>query len=198
MIDKTEKTEMIRQAQQGDPQAFDALVGAYRKKIFGTVYRLTGRSQDVEDVGQDVFLRLYQSIGQLREVGFFDTWLYRLTVNTVYDHLRKRRRAQDVPMADLSEEQLVSADYLESSRRQAVDQRRHEAHDQLDVLLGEISEEDRALLERKEIQGLTLKELKGIYDANENAIKVRLFRARRRAFQAHQRLSAAEALPVAA
>jgi len=186
----TDKAATIRLAQEGDPHAFSTLVDSYKKKVFGTVYRLTGRSQDVEDVGQDVFLRLYQSIGQLREVGFFDTWLYRLTVNTVYDHLRKRRRATDVPMADLSEEQLLSADYCESARRQSIATRQSDASNKLQVLLGEISDDDRALLERKEIQGLTLKELKPLYDANESALKVRLFRARRRAFAAHERLCA--------
>lgn len=186
----TDKTDTIRRAQQGDANAFSTLVSNYQKKVFGTVYRMTGRSQDVEDVGQDVFLRLYQSLGQLREVGFFDTWLYRLTVNTVYDHLRRKRRATDVPMADLSEEQLLSADFSESARRQSIASRQDDARNKLEVLLGEISDDDRALLERKEIHGLTLKELKKVYDANENAIKVRLFRARRRAFQAHERLAA--------
>ncbi len=186
----TNKSAVIRMAQQGDPNAFSTIIQNYRQKIFGTVYRLTGRSDEVEDVGQDVFLRLYQSIGQLREVGVFDTWLYRLTVNTVYDHLRKKRRATDIPMADISDEQLLSADYRESSKRQAIQTRQTEARNKLETLLGEISDEDRALLERKEIQGLTLKELRQVYQANENAIKVRLFRARRRAFQAHERLCA--------
>ena len=53
------------------------------------------------------------------------------------------------------------------------------------MLLREIPEEDRTLLERKEIEGLSLKELKRIYAANENALKVRLFRARKRAREAH-------------
>jgi RNA polymerase sigma-70 factor (ECF subfamily) len=180
--------ELIRQAQNGDAAAFSQIVQSYRQRIFGTVYRLTGRSDEVEDVGQDVFLRLYQSLGQLRAVEVFDTWLYRLTVNTVYDHLRKRRRVPAVPMADLSEEQIVMADAHESSRRQVTETRRRDARQHLSLLLNGISREDRRLLEQKEIQGFTLQELKKVYNANENAIKVRLFRARKRALEAHQRL----------
>ena len=193
MPEVTEKSALIQQAQQGDADAFATIISKYRKKVFGTVYRLTGRHDEVEDVGQDVFLRLHQSLGQLREPGFFDTWLYRLTVNTVYDHLRRKRRMTDVPMADLSEEQLVTADFSESKKRLAIERRQTEAKEKLGVLLGEISDEDRALLEQKEIQGLTLKELRDIYDANENAIKVRLFRARKRAFEAHERIFAPQA-----
>lgn len=179
---------LIRRAQAGDGDAFAEIIKTYRQRIFGTVYRLTGRPQEVEDVGQDVFLRLHSSLKQLREVEVFETWLYRLTVNTVYDHLRKRKRAADIPMADLSEEQLMAADAHESRKRGAVETRQKDAHETLRAMLDAISEEDRTLLEQKEIQGLTLKELRTIYNAKENALKVRLFRARKRAREAYQEM----------
>jgi RNA polymerase sigma-70 factor (ECF subfamily) len=182
--------DIIRQAQAGDGDAFALVVQTYRQRIFGTIYRLIGRGQEVEDVGQEVFLRVFQSIGQLREPEVFDTWLYRLTTNTVYDHLRRKRRMADVPMCDLSEEQLVSADAAEGARRQSIATRQKNSHEHLEALLCAISAEDRTLLERKEIEGLSLKELKRIYAANENALKVRLFRARKRALEAHQRVFA--------
>ncbi|MCB1019805.1 MAG: sigma-70 family RNA polymerase sigma factor [Bryobacterales bacterium] len=180
--------DVIRQAQAGDGEAFALLVHTYRRRIFGTIYRLVGRGQEVEDVGQDVFLRIHQSIGQLREVEVFDTWLYRLTVNTVYDFLRRKRRMADVPMCELSEEQLVNADAAASARVESIHTRQRNNHEHLEALLSQISDEDRLLLERKEIDGLTLKELKRIYAANESALKVRLFRARKRALEAHQRV----------
>lgn len=186
-------TDLIRQAQAGDGSAFGAIVRAYKQRIYGSVYRLLGRADEVEDVGQEVFLRLFQSLRQLREVEVFETWLYRLTINTVYDHLRKKRRVADVPMADLSEEQLLSADSRESARLTAIATRQADAGELLDVLLGSISDDDRTLLERKEIEGLSLKELRGIYRVKENALKVRLFRARKRAQEAHERMFAVSA-----
>lgn len=184
----TIQPDLIRQAQAGDGAAFASIVRAYKQRIFGSVYRLLGRSDEVEDVGQDVFLRLHQSLGQLRDPEVFETWLYRLTMNTVYDHLRKKRRIQAVPMADLSDEQLLTADAAESSRRDAIHNRQSQAREHLELLLTNISEDDRRLLEQKEIEGLTLKELRVLYDANENALKVRLFRARKRALDAHSKL----------
>lgn len=180
--------DVIRQVQAGDGDAFALVVKTYRQRIFGTIYRLIGRGQEVEDVGQDVFLRIYQSIRQLREPEVFDTWLYRLTVNTVYDYLRRKRRMADVPMCDLSDEQLITADAAESARQESIETRRKHNREHLEVLLGEISFEDRKLLELKEIEGLSLKELKRVYAANESALKVRLFRARKRALEAHQRV----------
>ncbi len=185
----TVQPQLILDAQAGDDAAFAALVRTYKSRIFGSVYRLLGRSDEVEDVGQEVFLRLYQSLHQLRDPEVFETWLYRLTINTVYDHLRRKRRISHIPMADLSDEQLVSADAAESSRREAIHTRQSQAREHLELLLGHIPEEDRRLLERKEIEGMSLKELRRFYGANENALKVRLFRARQRALQAHSKLS---------
>ena len=67
--------ELLRQAQEGYSTAFAVLVQTCRKRVYGTVYRLVGKTAEVEDVGQDVFLRLHTSLHQLRSVDVFDTWL---------------------------------------------------------------------------------------------------------------------------
>ncbi|MDA0206909.1 MAG: sigma-70 family RNA polymerase sigma factor, partial [Acidobacteria bacterium] len=106
--------ETIERAQAGEPDAFNEIVRAYRKRILGTIYRLIGRSEDVEDVSQEVFVRLYYSLDQLRSIEVFEPWLYRLTTNAAYDYLRKRKRGNNIRMADLSEEQVIAADAAES------------------------------------------------------------------------------------
>ena len=180
--------ETIKKAQSGDEAAFNRIVLAYRKRILGTIYRLIGRSDDVEDVSQDVFVRLYYSLDQLREVEVFEPWLYRLTTNAAYDYLRKRRRSMDIRMADMSEEQVIAADAAESGKRNNDERGRIEIRELLDTLLSEVSEEDRILLTLKEVQGLSVRELAEVYDVNENALKVRLFRARQRVLRAHEKL----------
>ena len=87
--------EQIQKAQSGDDAAFNRVVSAYRKRILGTIARLIGRPEDVEDVGQEVFLRLYFSLDQLRTPEVFEPWLYRLTVNAAYDYLRRQKRRKE-------------------------------------------------------------------------------------------------------
>src|SRR5919198_3749359 len=101
--------ELIQKAQRGDAAAFNQLVSAYRRRILGTISRLIGRPEDVEDVAQEVFMRLYYSLEQLRTPEVFEPWLYRLTVNASYDYLRKQRRRMESRMSDLSEQQVVMA-----------------------------------------------------------------------------------------
>ena len=186
--------DVIEKAQAGEVSAYNQVVRAYRKRILGTIYRLIGRGEDVEDVAQDVFVRLYYSLDQLRSVEVFEPWLYRLTVNAAYDYLRRRRRSGDVRMADLSEEQVVAADAAESGRRSADDRKALETRELVETLFAEVSEEDRILLTLKEVQGLSLRELSRVYGVNENALKVRLFRARKRALRAFERLKRRKAL----
>ena len=110
----------------------------------------------------------------------FEPWLYRLTVNASYDYLRKSRRRIESRMADLSEQQVMMADAVAGSRAQSDESEKRRVRDTVQELLSTVSEEDRILLTLKEVEGLSLKELEKIYNVNENALKVRLFRARQR------------------
>lgn len=184
--------ELIERARNGDDAAFNQVIQAYRKRILGTIARLIGRPEDVEDVGQEVFVRLYYSLDQLRTAEVFEPWLYRLTVNAAYDYLRRQRRRNESRMSDLSEQQVVMADAAAGGRRSDDDQERTRIREQVDELLGAVSEEDRILLKLKEVEGLSLRELETIYKVNENALKVRLFRARQRVLKAFESRQAQE------
>jgi len=177
--------ELIERARGGDDGAFNQVVQTYRKRILGTIARLIRRPEDVEDVGQEVFLRLYFSLDQLKTPEVFEPWLYRLTVNAAYDYLRRQRRRPESRMSDLSEQQVVMADAVAGGKQNAEDVRRTKIRETVDALLGTISEEDRILLMLKEVEGLSLKELEKVYQVNENALKVRLFRARQRVLKAY-------------
>ena len=176
--------ELIEKAKNGDDAAFGQIIQAYRKRILGTIGRLLRKPEDVEDVGQEVFVRLYYSLDQLRTPEVFEPWLYRLTVNAAYDYLRRQKRRPENRMSDLSEQQVVMADALAGTKRQAEEVRRTKIRVTVHELLDKISDEDRILLMLKEVEGLSLKELEGVYKIKENALKVRLFRARQRVLKA--------------
>jgi RNA polymerase sigma-70 factor, ECF subfamily len=178
--------ELIERARTGDAAAFNQIVLAYRKRILGTISRLIGRPEDVEDVGQEVFVRLYYSLDQLRTADVFEPWLYRLTVNASYDYLRRAKRRSESRMADLSEQQVMKADSLAGGRQQDEERQKGQTREYVSALFEHVSEEDRLLLTLKEVEGLTLKELEEIYKVSENALKVRLFRARQRVLKAYK------------
>ncbi|RPI20074.1 MAG: sigma-70 family RNA polymerase sigma factor [Acidobacteriales bacterium] len=175
---------LIERARGKDDAAFNEIVLAYRRRVLGTVARLIGHREDVEDVGQQVFLRLYLSLDQLRTPEVFEPWLHRLTVNAAYDYLRRQRRRRESRMADLPEAVVHSADAAEGGKKLHEETDKARTRELVNTLLASVSEADRMLLILKEVEGLSLKELETIYHVKENALKVRLFRARQRVLKA--------------
>src|ERR1700756_1681777 len=138
--------EVIERARSGDESAFNQVLQAYRKRILGTIARLIGKPEDVEDVGQEVFLRLYYSLDQLRTPDVFEPWVFRLAVDAAYDYLRRQRRRQESRMSDLSEQAVMLADAAAGGKKRDEEQRRTKIRELADSLLGKVSEEDRILL----------------------------------------------------
>jgi RNA polymerase sigma-70 factor (ECF subfamily) len=172
-------TQLVERARRGDAAAFEEIIKVWRRRALGIVLRMIGRPDDAEDVAQDAFVRLYLSLDKLRDPAQFEPWMYRLITNAAIDYLRRNRRAR-IRVSDLSDEQLFTVernlalnDATEKERRQDL---REYAHRMLSVL----SAQARALLVLKEIEGLSLKELASLFGLSEDAVKVRLFRARQR------------------
>jgi RNA polymerase sigma-70 factor (ECF subfamily) len=175
---------LIERARGKDDAAFNEIVLAYRRRVLGTIARLIGHREDVEDVAQQVFLRLYLSLDQLRTPEVFEPWLHRLTVNAAYDYLRRQRRRKETRMADLPEPVVHSADAAAGGKKLHEETDKARTRELVNTLLASVSEADRMLLILKEVEGMSLKELESIYHVKENALKVRLFRARQRVLKA--------------
>jgi RNA polymerase sigma-70 factor, ECF subfamily len=172
---------VLERAQRGEADAFEEIVRVYSRKVLGAVYGLAGDSGECEDIAQEVFVRVWRSIDQLRELELFEPWLYRLASNTACDFLRRKRRRRDLRLGDMSDEQATAIEARAGSESFEIDQEQREAVRVTRRLLARLSDADRELLTLKEIQGLSLRELELVYGVNSNAMKVRLFRARKRA-----------------
>ncbi len=83
-------TDLVLTAQQGDADAFAALFNAHKAKVYSICLRMTCNSAEAEDLTQDVFLHVFRKLGTFRRDSAFSTWLYRVAVNTVLMHFRKK------------------------------------------------------------------------------------------------------------
>lgn len=84
--------DLVRQACQGDHEAFAELVRRHHGLVYNLCLRLVGQPADAADATQEVFLRVFTRLGHFRGRARFRTWLYRIAVNTCQDELRRRRR----------------------------------------------------------------------------------------------------------
>lgn len=83
---------LIRKIQHGDSQAFQELVHLHDRKVLGLAYRMLGNQQDAEDVYQEVFMKVYNNIHKFCFQSAFETWLYRIVVNTTINYRKTRNK----------------------------------------------------------------------------------------------------------
>jgi RNA polymerase sigma-70 factor (ECF subfamily) len=183
-----EERQLVRLAQSGEEAAFEELIRRHQQRVFGLVSGILRRREDVEDVVQQVFLKVFVSLKRFDQRAAFSTWLYKISVNECWDYLRKKKVRPLVYEADLSEEQVSRLDGVVSADQpKASSSDRAEARDLLERMMEKLPEQDRELLVLKEVEGFSVQELAEILELNVNTVKVRLFRARARLMDVYRR-----------
>lgn len=185
----SQEAALVRRVQAGDERAFREIVDRYQSKVLSIIYGILKNRNDAEDIAQQVFAKIYFSIGSFDFRSSLLTWIYKITVNECYDYLRKKRVRKLVYESDFTEEDALRMMNSEQPAEQvrAVDTLLAE-RDLVMKLLEKISEEERTLILLKEVEGHSVEELAQMTGLNQNTIKVKLFRARQKLLRAAGRL----------
>ena len=186
-----DERELVGRAQQGDAGAYEVLVRRHQQRIFAVVGGILRRSEDIEDIAQQVFLKAYLALKRFDQRAAFGTWLYKIAVNECWDFLRKKKVRPLLYEADLSEDQsrqMTGALEGTAAGSGGDIRKRLELREQIERLFEAIDERDRLMLVLKEVEGFSVEEIGEILDLNVNTVKVRLFRARGRLVKLYRRL----------
>ena len=187
--ENSQEGALVRRAQMGDESAFQEIVERYQSKVFSIIHGIIRQRNDIEDIAQQVFSKVYFSLRNFDFRSSLITWIYKITVNECFDYLRKKKVRKLVYESDLSEDEVRRVENTEPAvdRQVPVDQNLAR-RDYVIKLLTRVSEEERTLLMLKEVEGRSVEELAEMTGMNENTIKVKLFRARQKLVKAAQRL----------
>ena len=170
--------DLVRRTLAGEQQAFEVLVHRYSRLVFRVIRGMVPGAE-VEDIGQEAFLRAYRSLGQIQQGSSVGPWLARIAVNLCYDHLRRLRWRQERSFSDLGPDETTVLDRLVRDERALGDIDRLFLRNLAEKLLGQLAPQDRAILLLKEREGMETKEVAKILGCSEVAVRLRLFRARR-------------------
>jgi RNA polymerase sigma-70 factor (ECF subfamily) len=170
---------LIQAYRDGRRDAFDELVAAYESTVHRILGQLNVVGSDVEDLTQDVFLRVYRNLHRFRGQSSFYTWLYRITVNVFFDHNKKRKRA-DVRLTRL-QSALVDASNQGpdpqdpfSATLEALTQ------DAFSRAIARLPEPFRDVVAMREVDDLSYEEIAMITGISIGTVRSRLSRARAR------------------
>lgn len=181
MADKHEK-DLIEKSKKGDAQAFEELILSYQKKVLNLAYRMLGSVSEAEDAAQEIFIKVFRSLYSFNEKSAFSTWLYKVATNVCLDILRKRKRQNGGAMvsinrynADDDEYELPIEDGAPSPHEEA---QKKEAMRALKSALDLLSEEQRAVIVMRDINGLSYEEIADIAGCSLGTVKSRINRSR--------------------
>jgi RNA polymerase sigma-70 factor (ECF subfamily) len=169
--------ELLNRCLAGEDSAWEALLSVHTRRIYNICYRFTGRVEEAEDVAQEVFIKVFQTLRSYDAAqGSFSTWLNRVTRNHLVDHYRRTRKERatssledELPAAEVkSGPQLEPARPLESRERRELLQRG----------LDKLSPDLREAVILRDLQDLDYEEIAQVLGVPQGTVKSRINRGR--------------------
>ena len=177
-----EDRKLVIRCQEGDSSAFDELVQKYHKSIINLAYHYIGNRNDVEDIAQKIFVKVYFSLPKFDIHRPFFPWLYRISINQCYDELRHLRRRKTYTFSELSLEDAGRIENLivQAENSPHPDDSKSDMQDLLHTLLDRLSDNHRRVIVLRDIEGIPYDEMAAILKCSEQAVRLKVFRARNR------------------
>ena len=176
----TAEAELVAQLQQGSEAAFRTLVEGYQDRIYQVILSLLRNPEEAEDVAQDVFVEVHQTIGRFRGEASLSTWLYRLATSRALKNLRRARAKKR--FAYFTSLLGLANDVLHEAPTHAHPLALLEGQQQLSLLLDRIArlpDQQRVAFTLRHEQELSYEQIAAVLDTTVPAVESLLFRARK-------------------
>lgn len=168
---------LIKRAQKGESEALEALILSCEKKVYNLAYRFMGNEADAYDMSQESLIKVYRGIKSFRFQSSFSSWVYRLTVNTCLDGLRKRKKAP-VSLDNTIESGITLED--KQSVTPEIYVLNIECREDIQKAINSLTTDHRIAVILRDVQGLTYEEISDCLQISVGTVKSRLNRGRQR------------------
>ncbi len=157
--------QLVAQAQEGDPLAFEELVKKYQREVYGLACRIVSDAEEARDLAQQAFLQAFIHIKSFRRDAQFRTWLFRIAINQCYNFLKGRRKFGNP--VDCDEVNLVGEEASPEAEMVSQDDRRR-----LYAAMDQLPAKQRAVITLKIEQGLSYQEISQVLGGTAGAARV--------------------------
>lgn len=171
--------ELIEKLKQGDEQAFKAIVDTWQNMVYNTAISIVQNAEDAEDITQETFVQVYQSVDSFRGEAKFSTWLYRIVVTKSLDHERKKKRKKRFAIlqslfGEKEKEDIYPADF----QHPGVMLEQKENAKQLFKALNKIPVKQQLAFTLHKLEGLSYQEIAAIMNTTLYAVESLMQRAK--------------------
>ena len=179
LFSHAEEDALVTALSQGAEEAYEILIQRYQQPVYSLVCRLMNDPADAPDIVQEVFLKVFRSIGAFRGNSSLKTWIYRIAVNEAYNHRRWfcRHRRQDVGFGSDEGTQHYAGmtDPGRSPFEQAAD---HETRALVEQALEKLNPKFRAAVVLRDIEDLSYEDIAAVLEVSIGTVKSRIMRGR--------------------
>ena len=170
MVQGVNHQEVVEACQGGDDDAFRVLFETHKDRVYSIALRYSGDSAAAMDIAQDTFVKLLSSIQQFRGDSSFESWLYRMVVNSCLDYHRRRRRF--LPLMD------DALDVFRSSKEGALSEMlREEQAERVQMVVAQLPEDQRIVVVLRYTEGRSYEEIADLLGCRRGTVASRLNRA---------------------
>ena len=175
--DDSEDVRLMRLVAGGDTSAFEHLIERHQALVAGTVARMLGSNSDVEDIAQQVFIRVWKSAGRYVARAKFTTWLLKITRNLVFNEMRRAKRHPHLPMQiEPDAEEMPLKDEATATPDATLLQA--ELRTEIEKAIMLLPDTQRMALVLRRYEELSYEDIADVLDLSVPAVKSLLFRAR--------------------
>jgi RNA polymerase sigma-70 factor, ECF subfamily len=175
-----EDKKLVARSQEGDQLAFEELVRKYQQVILNLAYHYIGRRDEIEDIAQKIFSKVYFSLPKFDIRRPFFPWLYRIAINQCYDELRRAKRQKVRTFSELSLEETSSIEKLmnQNELTTSSDGERQELHALLHKMLDQLPSHQKMAIVLRDIEMISYIQMAKVLKCTEQAARLKVFRAR--------------------
>ncbi len=163
-------------AASGDINAFETLIIKYEKTIYNVALRMMTSPEDAKDVSQNVLIKIYNNISHFKGDSLFSTWIYRITVNTCIDEIRKNKRRSEISIDD--EDTGVGRIIQDTGSNPEQSVIESEGYNSIIEAINDLPEEYKTVITLRDIEGFSYSDIADITECSLGTVKSRISRAR--------------------
>ncbi|MBQ9267543.1 MAG: sigma-70 family RNA polymerase sigma factor [Clostridia bacterium] len=175
MIDEK---ELVRRAKDGDLKAYEEIISLYEKKVFSTIYYMVKNDNEIEDIAQEVFIKIYKNLGNFKEESTLYTWIYRITINVCIDEIKKRKKVVYLDETIDTEDGEMELQLPDESKSPSEIVEENDLKERLERCIRKLPENQRIMIVLRDIKGFTYMEIAEMLKMNLGTVKSKINRAR--------------------
>lgn len=172
--------ELVKKVKNGDIDAFEQIIALYESKVFSLIYHMIKNENEIEDLAQEVFIRVYTNIKKFNGNSSLYTWIYKITTNLCIDYIKRKKEVIYLDEKLKLEDNEVEMQIPSDEKRQDELYEDKELKEKLEKCIDKLPEKQKAIIILRDIKGFSYEEIAYITGIKLGTVKSQINRARQK------------------